>query len=120
MEEYLEMYGFHFNKKLFEFAISMMKPRIGGQFQPWDKERSEEFLKTFGANVKKAKGHDAAYVLNMARADYYGSSITDENRLANFVVDFITDPDGSDTKAFDHFFIDCIAKGVPIFWDEML
>lgn len=120
MEEYLEMYGFHFSKKLFEFAVSMMKPRAGGQFKPWDKEKTEEFLKNYGVNIRGSKGHDLAYIVNMARADYYGSSITDENHLALFVSDYATDPDGSDTKAFDHFFIDCVAKGEPIFWSEML
>lgn len=119
MEEYLEMYGFHFNKKLFEFAVSMMKPRAGGQFKPWDKEKTEDVLKNYGVSVK-GKGHDLAYIINMARADYFGSSITDENHLALFVADYAGDPDGSDTKAFDHFVIDCVAKGVPVFWDEML
>ena len=119
MEEYLETYGFHFNKKLFEYAVSMMRPRSGGQFKPWDKEKTEEFLKNYGVSVK-GKGHDLAYIANMARADYYGSSITDENHLALFVSDYVTDPDGADTKAFDHFFIDSVAKGTPIFWDEML
>ena len=120
MEDYLEMYGFHFNKKLFEFAVSMMKPRKGGQFQPWDKEKTEDFLKTYGVNIRGSKGHDLAYIVNMARADYYGSSITDENHLALFVSDFAEDPDGTETKAFDHFLVDCVAKGIPVFWDEML
>ena len=36
------------------------------------------------------------------------------------VKDFLDDPDGSKTKAFDHFVVDCRTKGEPIFWDELL
>lgn len=120
MEDYLEEYGYHFNKKLFEYAVSMMKDRNGQQLKPWDKDRVSEFLRNHGVTVRNNMGHDAAYVLNMALADYYGSSIMDETHLALFVKDFCNDVDGAPTKAFDHFYIDCVAKGVPIFWDEML
>ena len=120
MEEYLEEYGYHFNKKLFEFAVDMMKDRNGVRLTPWDKDKTETFLKSYGVTLRKSMGHDAAYVVNMARADYWGSSISDETHLAAFVKDYCEDVDGAPTKAFDHFYIDCVAKGVPIFWDEML
>ena len=79
-----------------------------------------EFLRTYGITLKRDKGYDAAYVHAMAMADYYGSSITDDGHLALFVKDFLDDPDGTDSKAFDHFVVDCRAKGEPIFWDEMM
>jgi len=120
MEEYLEDYGFHFNGKLFNFAVSMMTDRNGNSLKPWDKDKCKEFLRVNGINLKNDYGHDAAYVLNMARADYWGSSIIDEPHLALFVRDYLGDKDGNPTKAFDHFFIDCMASGTPIFWDEML
>ena len=56
----------------------------------------------------------------MATADYWSSSITDNTHLALFVKDYIDDPDGSKTKAFDHFVVDCRVKDEPIFWDEMM
>ena len=120
MEEYLGEYGYHFNKKLFEFAVSMMRDRSGRTLQPWDKEKTEEFLRTYSINLKNNHGHDAAYVLNMARADYFGSSLPDDARLALFVKDYLDDFDGSDTRAFDEFYIKTVALGVPIFFDEML
>lgn len=120
MEEYLEEYGYHFNKRLFDFAVSMMDERSGNKLKPWDKEKTETFLKNNGISLRYGLGHDAAYVLNMARADYWGGSISDEQHLALFVKDYIDDPDGSETKPFDHFYIDCVAKGIPIFWDEMM
>ena len=120
MEEYLEDYGFHFNKKLFEFAVGMMEDRNGEKISPWDKKRVEEFLKSQGVKLKNDIGHDPAYVLNMAIADYYGSSIPDEKHLAMFVKDYCDDEDGSPTRAFDEFYIKTVALGIPIFWDEML
>lgn len=120
MEEYLGDYGYHFNKRLFEFAVSMMEDRNGARIKPWDKEKTEEFLKAHGVKLNNDKGHDAAYVINMARADYLGSSIADDQHLAFFVKDYMDDPDGSKTRAFDEFWIKSVALGIPIFWDEML
>lgn len=120
MEEYLEDYGYHINKKLFDWAVSMMKDRSGNKLAAWDKEKCDDFLRARGINLRRGKGHDAAYVLNMARADYYGSSIADEQRLALFVRDYLDDPDGSETRAFDELYIKTVALGEPIFWEEML
>ena len=120
MEEYLEDNGYHFNKRLFDFATSMMADRSGQPLKPWDKERVSEFLKSYGVNLKNNYGHDAAYVVNMARADYYGNSIPDETHLALFVKDYLDDKDGAPTRAFDEFYIKTVALGIPIFWDEML
>lgn len=120
MEEYLELYGRHFNKALFDFATSMMIDRNGRKLQVWDKEQCSTFLQNNGITTKYADGHDAAYVLNMARADYFGSSIVDDGRLAMYVRDYVDDIDGNRTRAFDEFYINCVAKGIPIFWEEML
>lgn len=120
MEEYLAEYGRHFNKKLYEFAVGMMEDRSGNRIQPWGKEQTENFLKAHGVEVYNSHGHDAAYVVNMARADYWASAITDEQHLALFVRDYLDDEDGNPTRAFDEFYINCVAKGVPIFWEEMI
>lgn len=119
-EEYTDQFGCHFNKKLYEWAVSMMRDRNGNKISPKTKEQVTEFLRTYGITLKRDKGYDAAYVHAMAMADYYGSSITDDGHLAFFVKDFLDDPDGTDSKAFDHFVVDCRAKGEPIFWDEMM
>ena len=119
-EEYCDMYGCHFSKKLYEFAVSMMKDRSGNKVEPKTKEQVSEFLRTNGVTLKNDKGWDAAYVHAMATADYWSSSITDNTHLALFVKDYIDDPDGSKTKAFDHFVVDCRVKDEPIFWDEMM
>lgn len=120
LEEYLAEYGRHFNKKLYEFAVGMMEDRSGNKVQPWSKEQTENFLKAHGVEVYNNHGHDAAYVVNMARADYWASAITDEQHLALFVRDYLDDEDGNPTRAFDEFYINCVAKGIPIFWEEII
>lgn len=120
LEEYIEAYGYHFSKKLYEWAVSMMKDRNGNRLQPKTKEEVSSFLKMHGISLKNDMGHDAAYVMHMAKADYMGSSITDDMHLAKFVMDYLYDPDGSESKALDHFVADCKAKGVRIYWDEMM
>ena len=120
MEEYLSECGYHFNERLYLFAVSQMRDKNGKVMQPWDKEKVSTFLQNNGVNLSNNYGHDAAYVLMMAMSDYYGSSIADERHLALFVKDYQDDPDGAKSRAFDEFYIKTVAKGIPIFWDEML
>ena len=119
-EEYIDQYGPHFNKKLYEWAVSMMTDRNGNKVPAMTKEQVDEFMRAQGVSLKNDKGHDAAYVRAMLHADCWGSSYTTDKQLALGVKDFQDDPDGSKTKAFDHFVVDCRSKGEPIFWDEML
>lgn len=120
MEEYLGDYGFHFNKKLFDFAVGMMVDRNGNKLSIWDKKKTEEVLRANGVNLENNFGHDAAYVINMARADYWGSALFDESHLALFVRDYLDDRDGAPTRAFDEFYIKTVALGIPIFWEDMI
>lgn len=73
-------------------------------------------------NIKLEKdiGYDVVYVANMAKADYFGRSISNEQQLMMFVKDYIDDPDGYDGLPFTRFYADCIGLGRPIFWEDML
>lgn len=119
-DEYIDQYGFHFSKKLYEWAVSRMTDRNGNKLPSMTREQVSEFLKSHGIMLKNDKGWDAAYVYQMARSDYYGSSVPDDARLALFVRDHLDDPDGTSSKAFDHFVVDCRAMDEPIFWDMVL
>lgn len=125
MQEYLDTYGWHFSKKMCEWAVSMMKrknPQTGKEepIEYMDKEKAEEFLKKYNVTISDSKGYDLPYVISMARADYFKSSISDEAHLALFVKDFFDDPDGYPTMAFTRFYADCIGKGEPIIWSDYL
>ena len=125
MKEYLDTYGWHFSKKMCEWAVSKMR-RNNPQTQKeepidyMDKDKTEEFLKKYNVTVSNAKGYDLPYVISMARADYFKSSISDEANLALFVKDFFDDTDGYPTMAFTRFYADCIAKADMPIWEDML
>lgn len=120
MEEYLSNHGWHFSKKMCDHAVSCMKDRSGNKITPYTKEKVEALLKQYNIEVKNAKGYDCVYVVNMALADYHGSSIADTQRLAMFVRDYIDDADGYEGIALTRYYADCIGKGEPIEWGEMI
>lgn len=119
MEEYLANYGWHFSKAMCMWAISMMKDREGQKVKAHEKQELEEKLKANNVNVE-VKGYDAVYVMAMAQADYFKSSIVDDAHLMKFVGDYLGDKDGYEGIAFTRFYADCMAKGIPVQWDDML
>lgn len=119
MEQYLAAYGWHFSKKMYEWALSLMKSRSGDEIQPESKEDFETTMKRYGI-VAPYKGYDALYVFAMAKADFMGSSLQNEQQALRFVHDYLEDEDGYDGVAFTRFYADCIAKGEPILWEEMM
>ena len=81
---------------------------------PYTKEILDTMLKAHNISIENDVGYDALYVLNMAKADFHGSSITEESRLIRFVKDYLDDPDGYDGVALTRFYADCIGKGEAI------
>lgn len=125
MRAYLTSYGFHFNKKACELAVKSMKrknPATGRteRIEPMSKEQAEELLVRYNIKLENSKLYDFVFVLNMAVADYYHSSITDEQHLAQFVKDYIDDPDASDETAFRRWLATMVGNGEPIEWSDIL
>lgn len=118
--EYLENYGWHFSKKMCEFAVSRMKDRNGKKTEPYSKDKVDALLKQYGIELKKDKGYDCVYVCNMALSDYFGSSIPNPQYLAMFIRDYIDDEDGYDGLPFTRYYADTIGSGTPILWEEMM
>lgn len=117
---YLANYGYHFSKKMFEFAVGMMKDKGGNRLQITDRDKVNEILKANSITLDNDKGYDAAYVYNMAKSDFFGSAISDESHLAKYVKDYLDDKDGYSSIAFSRFYADCVAKGTPILWETMI
>lgn len=120
MRAYLSNYGWHFNKHLCEWAISMMRDKNKSKLSMYDREKVESMLKQHGVEIPMEQIYDAMYVLHMARADYMGSSIADEAHLAKFVGDYLNDPDGYEEVALTRFYADCVGKGIGIDWSIVL
>lgn len=124
MEEYLAQNGWHFNKKLCEWAVSKMKKKNQlnkiDKITPYTKDNLEALLKANNVSIENDVGYDALYVLNMAKADYHGSSITEDVKMIKFVKDYLDDPDGYDGIALTRFYADCIGKGEMIPWEDVI
>ena len=122
MKEYFSHYGWHFSKKMCEWAVSEMYKMENGRKVKIDMitmEGLNTLMRRYGVSLN-AKGYDAVYVANMCKADYLGRSIRDEASLVQYVVDTINDPDGYDGMVFTRFYADCVGSGTPISWEDML
>ena len=124
MEEYLSQYGWHFSKKMCEWAVSRMYKRNSLDkkipIQSWNKDSVDKLLNKYGVTIENKIGYDYLFAANMCIADYYGSSIIDEQHVALFIKDYVDDPDGYEELPFTRFYADCIGSGVPINWEDML
>ena len=124
MEDYLSQNGWHFNKRLCEWAVKQMKKKNQlnkiDKITPYTKDSLDSMLSANNVVIENNVGYDALYVLNMAKADYHGSSIVEDARLIKFVKDYLDDPDGYDGVAMTRFYADCIGKGIAIPWEDVL
>ena len=124
MEEYLSVNGWHFNKKLCEWAIANMwrldskgeKKRI----TVTPKDEVKEMFKKHNITVDNCIGYDVMFVFHMAKSDFMGSSLKDEKSILQWVKDYIDDPDGYDGLPMTRFYADCIGSGTPIMWEDMI
>lgn len=119
MEAYLRNYGYHFSKKMYEWAVSMMKDRNKQPVKTMEQDEFKTLLANNGINVE-FQGYDGPYVYAMAKADFFGSSLPNEMSVLKFVSDYLGDPDGYESVAFNRFYADTIAKGIAIIWEDVI
>lgn len=125
MELYMSYYGCHFNKKLCDFATSKMmrEDKATGMLKritPYTMEELKSILEKNHVVLNGNDWYDALYLANMVKADYWGSSIEDEEHMAKYIEDVICDPDGYEGVVFSRYLADCSGKGIAVFWDMML
>lgn len=120
MKRYLQDNGWHFSKKMCEFAVARMRDRNGKKIEAYNKEKVDALLKQYDIELKKGKGYDSVFVCNMALSDYYGNSIANQQYLAMFIRDYIDDEDGYEGLPFTRYYADTIGSGTPIPWEDML
>ena len=121
MENYLEFNGWHFNKKMCQWAVSRMYKDENGKkeaIQPYTMDSLKALQEK--SNINFELTYDAVYIANMCKADFLGSSVPNETLLAKYVKDVIEDPDGYDGLPFTRFYADCIGSGTSIPWDDLL
>lgn len=119
MTNYLRHNGWHFNKKMLQFAVSKML-KDNKPINPLSKERVDQILNNNGIILENNQLYDYVYVANMCRADFLGKSIMDECHLGMYVKDVIDDEDAYDGIVFNRWYADMCKKGIPIDWEAML
>lgn len=123
-EEYLNEHGWHFNKKLCDFAVSKMyiKDEEGNAIKKneYTKSRLTDLFDKYNVELKNGITYDAVYIANMCLYDFCDDVIETEQKLVKFVKKYIEDPDGYDGIALTRYYADCIGKGVRINWEEMI
>lgn len=117
MGEYLSNYGWHFSKKLCDYAVSRMKNKANRHFS---EDEVKEILKKFSVDTSKTKGYDAVYLFNMHYSDYYPDALGDESKLAKAVECNLEDEDGYEGMALTRYYADSIGKGEPILWEKFM
>lgn len=124
MEEYLAQYGWHFSKKMCDWATSnMYKTDSNGKkvgIVRMSKEDVDKLLESNGIKLENKFGYDYVFAANMCKSDYLGKSVPDELHLALFVKDYVDDPDGYPELPFTRFYGDCVGTGTPINWEDAI
>ena len=123
MEEYLSYYGWHFSKKMCDWAVSNMYKMNGKNkeyIDPITKERFADMQRAYNVKLNNKYEYDALYVANMVKADFWGSSIQDEMSPVKYVKAYTEDPDGYEGMPFTRFYADCIGSGTPIPWEDVI
>ena len=119
MRIYLSHYGWHFNKALCQYAVSLMR-KGNKKLEPVSKEFVDKILQQYSIKLEHNVGHDYIFVANMCKADYYGSSIVDEHHFALYIKDTIDDEDAGDGTTMRRWYATMIANGTMIDWEEFI
>ena len=123
-KRYLSHFGWAFNRKAFQYAVSKMyKEDSNGKrtkIEAKSKEAVEEILKKHGVELKHDELYNSAYVFHMVLADYMGISVDDERHAALMVKAIIDDPDNKGGNVFAHWYWDRVFNGEGVDFEDFL
>ena len=124
MKKYLKNYGYHFNHKLYKFAVENMyrKKKDGSKdkIEPSEKDKVDEFLKKHNVTLENNVMYDADYVYSMSIADFFGKSLPNEQYVAMWIKDKIDDIDQPDGYIMNEWYAKMCFAGIPIDWESMV
>ena len=124
MKKYIINYGWHFNKKAYEYAVKCMtkrnaKTNLEEPIIGYTKDEVDDLLERFNIKLKNKIMYDYIFAGTMCKADYLGNSIEDEEHLAKYIKDTIDDVDASNETTFRRWVATMIGNGCPIDWTEI-
>lgn len=119
MKIYLQNYGWHFNKALLGYAVSLMRKK-NKPIEPLSKEYVDKVLTQNNIQLDKNVGCDYLFVANMCKADFYGSSVPDERHFALYIKDTIDDEDAADGTTMRRWYATMVGNGIMIDWEDFI
>ena len=124
MKQYLSYYGMNFSKKLYEFAVDNMRRESSEgkieKVKPMMIDELKSLLSKHKIEIENNDLYNALYIAAMVKADYWGSSIEDEEHLAKYIKDTLCDVDAEEGQVFARYLADCSVSGCIIHWDKMI
>ena len=124
MKTYLSYYGMNFSKKLYEFAVSNMRRESADgkmeKVKPMSSDELKSLLSKHNIEIEHNDLYNALYLAAMVKADYWGSSIEDEEHLAKYIEDTLCDVDAADGQILARYLADCSVGGCIIYWEDMI
>jgi hypothetical protein len=124
MKTYLSYYGMNFSKKLYEFAVSNMRRESADgkmeKVKPMSADELKSLLSKYKIEVENNDLYNALYLAAMVKADYWGSSIEDEEHLAKYIEDTLCDVDAAEGQVLARYLADCSVGGCVIYWESMI
>lgn len=124
MKTYLSYYGMNFSKKLYEFAVSNMRRESADgkmeKVKPMSSDELKSLLSKYKIEVENNDLYNALYLAAMVKADYWGSSIEDEEHLAKYIEDTLCDVDAAEGQVFARYLADCSVGGCIVHWEDMI
>lgn len=125
MRAYLKNYGWHFNSKACDYAVSLMQrqdPSTGKEkpVEAISKEQYDEMLNRAGVKPQNDTLCDGLYVANKCKASYLKRSVPDETHMAMFVRDTLDDIDAADGNVMRQWYASMVGAGHPVDWEELL
>lgn len=118
---YLSTNGWHFCHDLYVYAAERMYKRNKQTGKDENvpilkKEDVDAMLARHNITIENKGGYDYVYVAQCCKTDFFGSSITDESKMALFVKDYCDDSDQADGFILRRWIADMTGKGEPIDW----
>lgn len=120
MLAYLKNFGWHFNKKAYEYAVKQMRNKSGEKMTPVTKEEFTSKMSQYGISLDNDVLYDGVYVHCMAMSDFYKSSLESEQHIAKYVKDVIDDKDAPDGMVFAQWYAKSVRAGIPVDWEDLL
>ena len=124
MKTYLSYYGMNFSKKLYVFAVSnLRRESVDGILENVNLMIVVFlcfFLSKHKIEIENNDLYNALYLAAMVKADYWGSSIEDEEHLAKYIEDTLCDVDAAEGQVLARYLADCSVGGCIIYWESMI